>query len=1660
MPFHKRTIEPPNLCRFNKGAVESEAEPSQSQLWTSLNEVSCTSLKNILQQLSGLSRHACSIFLEIQSEAAVVIQRSTALQRRLDTLQHIVRELDHRKIRIHCISQEPTGKCWNRTYYEDEDKLLSFYIHKPQQLHSNNGGSLHCRLLNFNIHQKQDQLRYSRQWNSGLTEYKSTQTQHSNTFIPIQKDLTAVSSLDDESKWSVHYTAPWQQQENVFLPGSRPPCVEELHCQAKVNLKTVLRECDKLRKDGFRSSQYYSQGPTFSSPLLSDEDRQLDRDEITNKKKSSETSSEEEKLVYSFRTQTPHLDNISDINNHNSYCECLPLPTPEEKMRQQALFVTTDIVPINITGENFDRQASFRRTTINTDTIIRRSKRVKRRKTITGVPDNIKRELANNEQTKTQSIKGQYSNLGDEGSINSSLQHLLTRESGCQINDIKIAPSSVRKICLQKDSGITTQFANTSLSSPGSNYNMNDCNRDIYTYQFNSSDQGFHSLPRQNSQICQFETICTSSPYLSASGSTSSLPYKVPMQHASLDSAHKSDLRKIPTASSGFDKVCGFQNQNECHTGTSSCMALNLHSSISSLNAGIVLQNARNSSVHASQSVGSEETPIHSLPTCPSDHPFSSSGTLCSTSSSGRQSQASLHVATETGSQSEIGSPLSSNVIPLNSSPCGVCEDSDMSESSIYSCSTLTINNWTHKHGPVDQWTSSCSSPTAGNSLELSPSKTDISSLFSVDIEECSTSMHLSSSHKSYSHSCINEAGNTRHNLYKCKEDQSPDDCDSLLRNHSLSRSISLRKSKKPPLPPKRTDSLQRKPQRKPCHNEKLPNEQQTLCRHESLKSYNASYSGQIPFSRLENTWKLCPRSQSSVSVESSGMSAPADVCPTTPTYSDSSSQHSEYSWDFHTDNPQSFSEYGPSPQMRRAVHSKENSRGLNNNEISLAACLNSEVNFKMAASPDKVHFMTSPSSGYSSQSITPTAGTPVTVLRTKLPAGRPKPKVPERKSSLRSSVTFHSSPLFSITSDLVKSLPTPLPLPKTLPGLVTSQSTLTSPLPGLPTSTVSPVTPSPPAISFNSKEKQVYPVSSTMPEQYLEPILFPPDTSHATLEPSSSLMLVENKMSSPPLPPPPPLPPLSNVLQDVTNSPNSLDQVKKLDCNLAIQERSIITAQALQRVKLRPIKLIKLENIFTDIITTVCDPDNQEQKTKKPVETEFVKQVITSDYASPLESDVNTTDFLSKESTSTMLVSSPASVLIDPASKTHSSDSLELSPDTGPLCTPAHTDFLQSTATLFTSNDTLQDCQSNRDLDLHQTSLNELEDTDSAMSTKSENINSMSPIYTVIQHELEVESDSHNSTPTSPRRHSVSSEMSSDSLAETQLNSTSGQDIGVCDPDLGLSDKDPVLSDEKCITDDSLSSSSGSVIFKEEENDENDALFDSGTDSSSPTFSNSENIEEMSPARPRTIDDLFAAIHRSKRKVLGRCDFEKERPCTFITSPPISPTSFSPSLNLKPHQSSNISRSQHRSTTNNDSFKALLLKKGSRSDPGFRMSAMEILKCTDPRLQRSSAEPSSPFSAQCTSPGRSRKAYEQWARTEGALPHLSPSLTHCKYGRASTPPCSASSRYNSRSRIPSGPMTVICEREGELAESLDCCNIPFPLSLSSSATLGAQGST
>ncbi|XP_059680330.1 NHS-like protein 2 isoform X2 [Gavia stellata] len=96
-----------------------------------------------------------------------------------------------------------------------------------------------------------------------------------------------------------------------------------------------------------------------------------------------------------------------------------------------------------------------------------------------------------------------------------------------------------------------------------------------------------------------------------------------------------------------------------------------------------------------------------------------------------------------------------------------------------------------------------------------------------------------------------------------------------------------------------------------------------------------------------------------------------------------------------------------------------------------------------------------------------------------------------------------------------------------------------------------------------------------------------------------------------------------------------------------------------------------------------------------------------------------------------------------------------------------------------------------------------------------------------------------------------------------------------------------------------------------------------------------------------RTTEDLFTVIHRSKRKVLGR----KEPGDTFSSRPnshsPVK-TSGSPT-----GESLAAAGSTGKSSSRNEDFKALLQKKSSKTSPGTRPSAAELLKTTNPLARR-----------------------------------------------------------------------------------------------------------
>ncbi|KAM8788347.1 NHS-like protein 1 isoform 7-T7 [Rhynchonycteris naso] len=1498
--------------------------------------------------------------------------------------------------------------------------------------------------------------------------------------------LKAVSNLDEESRWTVHYTAPWHQQENVFLPSTRPACVEDLHRQAKLNLKSVLRECDKLRRDGYRSSQYYSQGPTFAANSSPPCDEYQDEDEETDQK-CSISSSEEERLISIRRPKTPTSGDFPDLNTQTNWAKSLPLPTPEEKMRQQAQAVQADVVPINITGENFDRQASLRRSLIYTDTLVRRPKKVRRRKTITGVPDNIQKELASgtgqDDSGGHSDTSDHYATLGRFDGYQSARQRSETRDSSCQTEEVKVVPPSMRRIRAQKGQGIAAQMGHFSGSS-GNMSVLSDSAGIVFPSRLHS-DAGFHSLPRsavragiqslgpRRGALGPAEDLGGTFPYqrpnpqvdenLGQSGGTSRTgtllrPKSQELRH--FESDHRISPARVVSPHGTYSTSL---IPNATLSSSSEVIVIHPAQSSGQLDGRITSSSshtrikARDRLLSRPLGKGDHRSPTGSWNEGPStmvsqafDPQPPSAATLLSLCESAISlgTPASL----ENGSQAVAYNCRRSLSLPAHP------QDLDSKSESGYSGG--------RGHGSGEPWeygasgsgrvsplkpylaTPGCSTPLSNMSncsLDQTSNRDDARSLYSEDHDGYYTSMHTGAGLGSGNLcSSSNGFGNPRHsmvNVFDGRTQKNQGD-----RSHSfdksLSRHISLKKAKKPPLPPSRTDSLRRIPKkdRQVLNESLIASLQHSL--QLSLPGKGGLSPSQSPCSDLEEPWLPRSRSQSTVSAGSSMTSATTpniySLSGVTPSQSDTSSVKSEYTdpWGYYIDytglqedavNPGvgcSASNGGPTGNGP-VRHVQEGSRAT------MPQVPGGSVKPKIT-SPEKSHRVTSPSSGYSSQSNTPTALTPVPVfLKSMSPAnGKPKPKVPERKSSLVSSVSISSSStsLSSNTSTegsgTVKKLdagpasllaPAPLPCPP-------------SPCPA----DKSPLPPPPPPLA-DSPEGSPLPQSPLFPPpppEVLTPFCptdacCPPPTAHSPLLRSSAPVLCPPP-SSPSLVPPP-APPLDpKLMKDTRPSFKKSSQPDSSQESTFRQPVSkeeggrppmpLITTEALQMVQLRPVK----KNSGTKG-ALLYEQASQEKRTPVAPQYHLKPSALLKS-----RNSINEMESESQPASVTSSLLTPAKSMSQghqdgAAERSHPSLSpgrageAEAGPGTAPaplqrapgpspskkpppiskkpklflVVPPPQRDFTAEpteNASEAASNPTRREAKESS------AARNGSDETYSGSSVLEGGAAGSTSPGSVEAHVPMVQPDA---SP-APKQEEPGAEDSGADVEESCLS--------LQDPGPGVPETDTAVS------------SLGAFDFPKEEQSD----------------------EVMTPSRPRTTEDLFAAIHRSKRKVLGRKDSDDDHTRNHSPSPPVTPTGAAPSL-ASPKQVGSIQRSVRKSSTSSDNFKALLLKKGSRSDTSARMSAAEMLKNTDPRFQRSRSEPSpdAPDSPSSCSPSKNRRAQEEWAKNEGLMPR-SLSFSGPRYGRSRTPPSAASSRYSMRNRIQSSPMTVISEGEGEAVEPAD----------------------
>lgn len=318
--------------------------------------------------------------------------------------------------------------------------------------------------------------------------------------------------------------------------------------------------------------------------------------------------------------------------------------------------------------------------------------------------------------------------------------------------------------------------------------------------------------------------------------------------------------------------------------------------------------------------------------------------------------------------------------------------------------------------------------------IEKTPSdKADTSSHFSVDTEGYYTSMHFDcglKGAKSYVCSYAAVGSESGQNTGIASTLTSNTWQDYVNHRRQGKQSISLKKPKAKPAPPKRSSSL-----RKSDSSADFPDKKEPKISSGQQHMPQVSREMKLPLefsntpSRVENTKLPSKQELSWDNRDDSMLKDPPFNTMDIPSFKDEGAEQSHYAdlWllnDLKSNDPYrslSNSSTATGTTVIECIKSPENSESQMSQSESGATTpsLPSVENEFKLASPEKLAGLASPSSGYSSQSETPTSSFPTAFFSGSLSPGgnKRKPKVPERKSSLQQPSS--KDPNVSLNKDL-----------------------------------------------------------------------------------------------------------------------------------------------------------------------------------------------------------------------------------------------------------------------------------------------------------------------------------------------------------------------------------------------------------------------------------------------------------------------------------------------------------------------------------------------------------------------------------------------------------------------------------------------------------------
>ncbi|XP_051232712.1 actin remodeling regulator NHS isoform X3 [Dicentrarchus labrax] len=1500
MPFAKRVVEPQLLCRYQ---IPNE----EGLLFEDLVSISNVALSRTLRQLSDLARHACSIFQELENDLTSTNQRVRGLQSKISQLQQTCSELD------------------------------------PKQ------------------------------------------------------EAVPVSNLDVESKLTAHYQAPWHQQRNIFHPSTRPACVEELHRQANLSL-WALHQDQQRRRSGSRerrvtiSISAVPPMPMYPSPhIVQGQDKRginlttperLVRDATTQLAQTQAAPSDPDTdgVALGHRSKFPIPNIPSTLDKQTNWSKALPLPTPEERMKNSSQVINSCVIPINVTGVGFDRDASVRCSLVHSQSVLQRRRKLRRRRTVAGVPRQVQQDLDSDDSPGSRErtvIVHASPNISPSNEELAS--HLNTRDSGCQTEDFLIsgAPSR-RRIRAQRGQGVSLSLSH----SAGNILCLPDSADAMFTTSLGARLRS-RSLPRDGNRMIDngHNDSDDEEEELSPFDAEDFLPGPGELilkdEEESMDdqamSEHQLGLKYKQLSESPErswmertrSQLPRKADMGSCEISSSSDT---FSSPVHSVSVAGVLGGQMD---HKDDHQSSSGNWSGSSSTCPSQTsetiPPAASPPL--TGSSHCDSELSLNTATHTNDD-QTSFMLDHYQGLLRTQRAGSFSSTAMDILEEAGVSTPIEGEWSYPHPdpprsqdfspePNREAESSlgCPSYTSMATCESSYSdkppseKADTVSHYSVDTEGYYTSMHFDCGLKGSKSFTYNYAA-------------PGSDCSlSDLSGHMTlgRRCLSLRKPKAKPSPPKRSSSL-----RKICSEENIPDK----------KEPKITCGQQLPLSSKERKLQLV-LSGSPGHLENSslvreplviwGVEGSADlpdlgVFSSTDAHSfkDDGVVQSDYAdlWllnDLKSSDPYrslSNSSTATGTTVIECIKSQESSESQTSQSGSRAttpSLPSVEGDFKLT-SPEKLAGLASPSSGYSSQSETPTSSFPSAFFPGPLSpsSGKRKPKVPERKSSLSSLSLQSLSCRDGATSKRDLELPIIPPSHldlSALHGVGNKASAYRTQIQVLHQNkqkaavAAKPVAPPNPEV-FNAHPMSITPTvlhsvqlrsiskdrEGNHEERTTSRLKCPTVNLTSTLSSCKSLELKS--------------PPLYNSHPHHTSSKGSCESMFTSTEGFADGE-----AACRSEMRNRQDREAPLESMTAFRLQSEPSLDIPKRTTSHEGET-------------------------CRESIETPVYSGDCSSQSEPSQQLRTEPSEEEEPC--PLS------VLQSSPKRSNSLDKVP-----------------------ATDGQSEALQGSS-----ISNEGSTEVDYESSGVSAE---SASQDCKEESTAET----------------------------EDYFSKDSTPSDNAGSPLSDESRPEDDSVF-------------------LSPTKTRTTEDLFAMIHRSKRKVLGRKDSTelgvRNRLSTASgTTPPSSTVSspvslVSPSSAVTPPSLQRVTgaiyRNAKKSSTSNEEFKLLLLKKGSRSDSSYRMSATEILKSPiTPKSPgdsltespRQPEEPASPLQQQQypSGPDQISSPYPR-ANAEGFSPKSFPTSASSRQGRSRIPPPANSSRYGMRSRLFSAPMQAISEGETE----------------------------